>query len=221
MINSAVLAIPPEKLKPEAFKAIAGLIASRIRGSRWAVLLLVSLCLLLQGCPTPYEFRHENQWDSRKQIWSAEASQVKLRAAQSRIFDTTDRLRMLDAVVATMQDLGFMVEVLDEELGVVSGKLFVPLERPTVGYDSLYHLYDDQSLLIFTRAYRSWGPFWHRSDLVRLTVTVRKRNEKQSVVRASAQFYLRAVEDPEPYQKFFRTLEQALFLQGQLYQDAG
>jgi hypothetical protein len=33
-------------------------------------------------------------------------------------------------------------------------------------------------------------------------------------VRASAQYYLRAVEDPEPYQKFFRTLEQALFLQG-------
>ena len=110
-----------------------------------------------------------------------------------------------------------MVEVLDEELGIVSGKKLEPLEGPGLGTDPYYHLYDDQSLLIFTKSYRTWGPFWHRSDLVRLTITVRKRNETQLVVRASAQYYLRAVEDPAPYQKFFRTLEQALFLQGQFW----
>jgi hypothetical protein len=49
---------------------------------------------------------------------------------------------------------------------------------------------------------------------VRFTATVRKRNDAQLVVRTSAQFYLRAVEDPAPYQQFFRALEQALFLQG-------
>lgn len=52
-------------------------------------------------------------------------------------------------------------------------------------------------------------------DDVGVTVTVRMRNETQLVGRASAQYYLRAVEDPVPYQKFFRTLEQTLFLQGQ------
>ncbi len=52
-------------------------------------------------------------------------------------------------------------------------------------------------------------------DVIGVTVTLRKRKETQLVVRASAQYYLRAVEDPAPYQKFFRTLEQALFLQGQ------
>jgi hypothetical protein len=181
-----------------------------------AVTLVVGLCLLLQGCPTPYEWRHQDQWDSREQIWLSDESQVKLRAAQSRVFETTDRRRTIEAIVAAMQDLGFMVEVLDEEIGIVSGKRFEPLERPSIGTDATYHLYDDQSLLIFTKSYRTWGPFWHRSDLVRLTISVRKRNEKQLVVRASAQYYLRAVEDPAPYQKFFRTLEQALFLQGQL-----
>jgi len=178
--------------------------------------LVVGLCLLLQGCPTPYEWRHQDQWDSREQIWLSEESQVKLRAAQSRLFETTDRRRTLEAIVDTMQDLGFMVEVLDEELGIISGKRFEPLERPSLGTDPYYQLYDDQSLLIFTKSYHTWGPFWHRSDLVRLTVTVRKRNDTQFVVRASAQYYLRAVEDPAPYQKFFRTLEQALFLQSQL-----
>ncbi|MGE5710097.1 MAG: hypothetical protein ACM34B_07900 [Nitrospira sp.] len=187
-----------------------------LRGS--AATLAIGLCLLLQGCPTPYELRHQDQWDSREQIWLSEESQVKLRAAQSRVFDTTDRRRTLEAIVDTMQDLGFMVEVLDEELGIVSGKKFEPLETSTFSTDPFYHLYDDQSLLIFTKTFHTWGPFWHRSDLVRLTITVRKRNESQLVVRASAQFYLRAVEDPVPYQKFFRTLEQALFLQGQTEQ---
>jgi len=122
---------------------------------------------------------------------------------------------VLEAVVATMQDLGFMVEVLDQELGIVSAKKYVDLERPTF-LDPSYLMYRPDTLLILTKNMHTWGPFLNRNDLVRLTVTVRKRNETQLVVRASAQFYLRAVEDPVPYQKFFRTLEQALFLEGQL-----
>jgi hypothetical protein len=120
-----------------------------------------------------------------------------------------------------MQDLGFMVEVLDEKLGIVSGKRFDPIEEPLWIYDPTYHLYDDQTLLIFTKTYRSWGPFYHRDNLVRLTVTVRARNEEQSVVRASAQYYMRAVEDPEPYQRFFRALEQSMFLSAELVEETG
>ena len=180
---------------------------------RPSLLAGVGLSLLLHGCLLPYEARHENQWDSREQIWLSEESQVKLRSAQSRVFDTANRVRILEAVVATMQDLGFMVEVLDQDLGIVSAKKYVDLERPTF-LDPSYLLYRPDTLLILTRNIHTWGPFLHRSDLVRLTVTVRKRSETQLVVRASTQFYLRAVEDPAPYQNFFRTLEKALFLQG-------
>jgi len=174
----------------------------------------VGLSLLLHGCLSPYEARHENQWDSHEQIWLSEESQVKIRAAQSRVFDTTDRRRMLAVIVSTMQDLDFKVEVLDEELGVVSGKKYVESEQVS-GIDLSYLLYRPDALLVLNRNYRTWGPFWHRSNLVRFTATVRKRSDTQLVVRASIQFYLRAVEDPVPYQKFFRTLEQALFLEGQ------
>ena len=163
----------------------------------------------------PYESRHDLQWDSADQIWLAEQSQVKVRAAQSRIFETSDRRRTLEAVVATFQDLGFQIEVLDEQLGIVSGKKFVALEKPSLGFDPTYFTYDEESLVVFSRSYRSWGPFWHRSDLVRLTATVRARNQKQLIVRANAQSYLRPIEDPEPYQMFFRTLEQALFAERQ------
>lgn len=187
--------------------------SGHIRG--WIRLIGGCLCaLLLQGCPSPYELRHENQWDARDQIWLSDASQVRVRAAQSRVFDTTDRRRVLEAVVATLQDIAFKIEVLDEELGIVSGKRYVPLEGGQFP-DPSYVQYQPDTLLVLARHYRSWGPFWNRDDLVRLTVTVRPRGEAQLVVRASAQFYLRAVEAPEPYQPFFRALEQTLFLQAQ------
>lgn len=174
--------------------------------------LLGTTVLLLQGCPSPYELRHENQWDARTQIWLSDESQVRVRAAQSRVFETQDAVRLLAAIVSTMQDLNFKVEVLDENLGLVSGKKYVENED-VFGTDLSYLLYQPDTLLVLNRNYRSWGPFRNRSNLVRFTATVRKRNETQLVVRASAQFYLKAVEDPAPYQKFFRALEQAVFLQ--------
>lgn len=183
-------------------------------------LLRLGPLLLLAGCMSPYESRQEGQWDASDQIWMSEASQVRLRAAQSRAFDSTDRTLILTAVVATLQDLGFRIEVLDEELGIVSGRRFDELETAATG-DPSYHLYDSQGLLLFARAYHSWGPFHHRNNLVRVTVTVRKRNEAQFVVRASAQFYLHAVEDPEPYQRFFRALEQSMMLEAHLVDDGG
>lgn len=174
----------------------------------------VLLCLfLIQGC-SPYESRHQNQWDSREQIWLSETSQLKVRAAQTRAFDTTDRRRMFEAIISTMQDLDFNVEVLDEELGIVSGKKFIESEQPNA-MDPTYLLYRPDTLLLLTRNFGSWGPFWHRSNLVRLTVTIRTRGNSQLIVRSSAQFYLQAVEEPGPYQQFFRALEQALFLHGQ------
>ena len=171
-----------------------------------------AIALLATSCTSAFEARHESLSDARDQIWRADESQVMLRNAQSRVFETQDRARLLAAIVATMQDLGFMVQALDPDLGIVSGVRFDPTEGDGT-FDPTYHLYDDQSLLVLTRTYRSWGPFLHRADLVRITVTVRRRNEKQLVVRANAQFYMRAVEQAEPYQRFFTALEQAMALQ--------
>ncbi len=176
----------------------------------WRASSLLLLATLSTSCA--YEQRHEIQWNSTSQIWLSEASQVKVRTAQSQVFDTTDKRGAIEAVVATFQDIGFQVTVLDEELGIISGKKYVDLERPTQGFDPSYFLYDVEGLMVFNKAFLSWGPFYKRSDLVRLTVTVRERNEKQLVIRASAQFYLRPIEAPKPYQSFFRTLRQTMFI---------
>ena len=60
------------------------------------------------------------QTDSRQQVLSTDRSQVELRAVQTRAFDTTDKNLTLRTVIATLQDLGFVVDKADEALGAVS-----------------------------------------------------------------------------------------------------
>lgn len=57
----------------------------------------------------------------QKNILETGASQVNLRSIQSRVFDTSDRERMLKTIIATMQDLSFLIDDADMDLGTVSG----------------------------------------------------------------------------------------------------
>jgi len=178
---------------------------------RFILVLLVSL--MFQGCAM--QWGAEIQGSSSSQILMSEDSQVKLRSIQSRVFDTTDRAKILRAAVATMQDLFFDIDVLDEELGIVSGKKWFNYESPWADHPT-YYLYETDKLLIFNTNFRSWGPFNYRKDLTRMTITVRPKEKTRLLVRASVQYNIRAVEDPEMYQKFFKTLSQSLFLAAEM-----
>jgi hypothetical protein len=61
------------------------------------------------------------QTDSRRQVLASSESQLALRQIQTRAFDTTDRERMLRTIIATLQDLSFVVDKADATLGSVSG----------------------------------------------------------------------------------------------------
>ena len=58
---------------------------------------------------------------SQKDIFEDSRSQAGIRSIQSRVFDFTDRNRMLRTVIATLQDLGFIIDNADETPGTVSG----------------------------------------------------------------------------------------------------
>jgi len=176
---------------------------------RMLLVAVLALCGVAVGCS--YGTRHPITRDNRSQILLSDSSQVQVRNAQSRVFDTTDRVGMMAAIVATLQDLGFQVELLDEVLGIISAKQFLPLATEPDERGAAYMLYDEETLVVLQKSYHSWAPFYRRSDLVRLTVTVRQRNEKQLIVRAAAQHWLRPVEDPAPYQRFYAALEKSLF----------
>ncbi|MCQ4160212.1 hypothetical protein NON00_09755 [Roseomonas sp. GC11] len=49
--------------------------------------------------------------------------------------------------------------------------------------------------------------------LVRFTVTLRRGEGNRTIVRASGQLNQHELSDPAPFQRFFETLSQALFLQ--------
>jgi hypothetical protein len=79
--------------------------------------LLIVLIMLISCAP------------STKQVLATKGSQVKLRSIQTRAFDTTNREKMLRTVIATLQDLGFIVDKADDVLGAVSA---TKLERYTL-----------------------------------------------------------------------------------------
>lgn len=81
---------------------------------RTYLMVLTVSTALLSGCQTT----KERVLDSS----SAAAGQtsVELRAMQSRSFDTSDKQKTMRSVIATLQDLGFVVDKADLDLGSVS-----------------------------------------------------------------------------------------------------
>lgn len=102
-------------------------------------------------------------------------NQVELRQMQSRVFDTGDKNQVVRTVIATMQDLSFVIDKADADLGTVAG-------TKLGGYQ------------------------------IKMTVTVRPKSATQMVVRANAQYSLKAIEDPVVYQNFFSSLQKGMFL---------
>jgi len=112
---------------------------------------------------------------TQQRLLDSGTSQVQLRSIQTRVFDTRDKAKGLRTVIATLQDLDFVIDDADDVLGAVSA---TKLNR--------YAL--------------------------RITVTVRPREERQLLVRASIQYGNKPVHDSETYQQFFISLEKAMFL---------
>jgi hypothetical protein len=71
----------------------------------------VLMAIFLTGCVT----------DSRKELFRVDTSQVQLRSFQTRAFDTKDRDKTLKTIIATMQDLGFVITRADADVGIVTG----------------------------------------------------------------------------------------------------
>jgi len=128
------------------------------------LLLLICFVTLVTGCATGY---------SKRQVLES-GSQVELRSYQTRSYDTSDRIRVLRSIMATLQDLGFVIDKADDVVGVVSA-------TKLDGY------------------------------AMSMTVSVRASGD-QTNVRANAQYNLKAVEEPGPYQDFFTALDKGLFL---------
>lgn len=81
-----------------------------MRKSAWCFQLIVAVFIFgSEGC-VPMNNR----------LLDSEQSQLQTRQIQSRAFDTRDIEKTLRAAIATLQDLGFVVDKADLDLGTVS-----------------------------------------------------------------------------------------------------
>ena len=118
--------------------------------------------------------------NSKQQVLAA-GSQVEVRSYQTRTYDTDNKTLVMRAVMATLQDLRFVIDKADDTVGVVSATKL-----------------DGYALSI--------------------SVSVRPVGE-QMTVRANAQYNLKAIEEPGPYQDFFAALDKGLFLDNNLIEN--
>lgn len=129
--------------------------------------IMMAAFVSLAGCQT-----------TSQRLLDSDQSQLKLRSIQSKAFETTDKEKTMRSVIATLQDLEFVIDKADLAIGVVSA-------TKLAGY------------------------------MLKMSVTVIPRGEKQMVVRANAQYNTTPVTDPEPYQQFFAALSKSMFLTAQ------
>ncbi len=74
--------------------------------------LTVTVILALVGCNATMQDRV---------LDSGDQSQMQKRSYQSRVFDTSDKEKVLRGVISTLQDLSFVIDRADMTLGAISG----------------------------------------------------------------------------------------------------
>lgn len=75
-----------------------------------AILPLCLVAVLACGCVNP----------NKQALATNTESQVKLRTMQSRVFDTSDKMTTMRTVISTLQDLSFVIDKADANLGTVT-----------------------------------------------------------------------------------------------------
>ena len=85
-----------------------------MRYIKWFIICFFISCFIATGCAT-----------TTSQAFETEESQVQLRSIQTRAFDTTDKSMMMQTVISTMQDLDFVLDKADYDIGSVTGSKFI------------------------------------------------------------------------------------------------
>ena len=78
-------------------------------------LAIMALALAVVACATP---------EPAPNLLAPTDEQMKLRNLQTRTFDVSDRNQAMRAVIAALQDLGFIIERANESLGLVTAARF-------------------------------------------------------------------------------------------------
>ncbi len=79
-------------------------------------------------------------------------SQLQMRSKQTRSFETTDKVGVLRSTIACLQDLGFVIDKADDELGTISGTKLVNSNEAKMTV-----VVKNRGELTYVRANARWG----------------------------------------------------------------
>lgn len=82
--------------------------------SAWRIIVIAGFSFVL-GCASP---------EPSQDLLAPTEAQMKIRSVQTRTFDVKDRQAAMRAVIAALQDLGFIIERANEPLGLVTAARF-------------------------------------------------------------------------------------------------
>jgi hypothetical protein len=99
---------------------------------------------LLHGCAAP---------QPSQDLLAPTEAQMKIRSVQTRTFDMKDRQVAMRAVIAALQDLGFIIERANEPLGLVTAARFAePNYYDVVGVTVTVRQESDERMMIRANA---------------------------------------------------------------------
>ncbi len=138
------------------------------------------------------------------------------RQQQTRIFDTEDEARVLAASSAVLQDLGFLIDESEQQLGLLVGSKMRSAINPV-----------EVTLMYILAIMAQTDPIYSERQLMRISlvttpskqaatpgVAVRVTFQRIVYSNKGGHLKLETLGTPEIYEEFFAKLSKALFLEG-------
>jgi hypothetical protein len=107
------------------------------------------------------------------------------RQVQSRLFDTTDEARLLQASAGVLRDMGFELEKSDVELGLIVGSLSIEKSTERMAAEQIAQV----STWIPVVGYFSMilEPIWNSKESLRVSAAIRQDSHDSTMVRVNFQ----------------------------------
>lgn len=174
---------------------------TRIIRASSSILASAALVALATGC-----FGGDGDGADGGSDLARQRSQFELRAYQTRDYDVEDHKLVMKAMINALQDLGYIIETAEAELGVVTARKWTNVEHTK---KAVKKAQKDGAALpanVMTECSANVSPFG-KQNRVRLTFQQRVLGPDGAVMRTSV------IEDPAFYQEFFARVDKSVFVQ--------
>lgn len=136
-----------------------------------------------------------------------EMSQLEVRQLQSKEYQTTDEKAVMKAMIASLQDEGFIINTANPELGLVTATLEVGREDPNTKFWARFWngpaaTYETVKRLESSVTVQKLDPVTR----VRINIVAKMMTNSGGVV------WSQPVYDPDVYQKIFSKVDKSIFL---------